>query len=155
MNLESWTQRAEIIASFAVVVTLVFLLLEVRSNTLAIERQAHLDRAESMAAPFLATPDLARVLAKVKAVDGMEPLNQAFAKRYDLSAEESIVWVRHLSAIWDGLQADYTYTGQTEQVDQFARSLLSYPDNQMYWKFQGAWYSADFRSYVESILANQ
>jgi hypothetical protein len=95
------------------------------------------------------------VLVKVKAVDGLEPLNQAFSKRYDLSPEESELWGRHLSAIWDGLQADYLYTGRSEQLDHFIQSLLSYPDNQMYWEFESAWFAADFRSYVESVRADQ
>jgi len=40
MRLQQWANWAEIIASFAVVVTLLILIQEVRGNTLALERQA-------------------------------------------------------------------------------------------------------------------
>jgi hypothetical protein len=107
MNTQAWAQRAEIVASCAVVVTLVFVILEIRSNTAAIERRATLDRATSLSAPFFMSPDMPAILAKVKAVDGLDPELQAFADRYNLSAEESILWTRHLGEIWEGLQADY------------------------------------------------
>ncbi len=155
MNLQSWAHRAEITASFAVIVTLVFLLLEVRNNTMAIERQANLDRAANLSAPFLATPDLSRVLAKVKAVDGVEPLTQAFSERYDLSVEESVLWSRHLFVIWGGLEADYLYSGSSEKLDRHIEDLLSYPDVQIYWEHNYVWHTEDFRLYVESIRADQ
>jgi hypothetical protein len=71
MNLQSWAHWSEITASYAVVETLIFLLVEVGNNTRAIERQANLDRSASISASFLTSPDLARILAKVKAVDGL------------------------------------------------------------------------------------
>jgi hypothetical protein len=155
MDLQAWAHRAEITASFAVVVTLVFVLFEVRNNTVAIERQVNLDRSAILSAPFLASPDLAEILAKVKAVDGLPPLTQAYSERYNLSVEQSIVWERHLYSIWDGLQADYLHSGPSEILDDYIRDLLSDPDEQMYWEHLAGFYTADFRSHVESTRTDQ
>jgi len=154
MNLQAWAQRAEIVASCAVVITLIFLIAEVRNNTLAIERQATLDRTESLASPFLTNPELARVLAKVKKVDGAEPLTRALSERYALTAEESILWARHLHAVWHGLEADYLYSGPSEWLDRYVKGLLLFPDGQIYWQYENAWHDADFRSYVERTREN-
>ena len=155
MDIQSWAHRAEITASFAVVVTLVFLLLEVRNNTMAIERQANLERSAGINASFLTSPDLARILAKVKVVDGLESLTQAYSERYDLSAEESIVWSRHLGIIWSGIEADYLYSGSSDTLDRYIDDLLSFPDEQIHWEHSKVLYDEDFRSYVEGIRADQ
>ena len=155
MNLQSWAHWAEITASFAVVVTLVFLLVEVGNNTSAIERQANLDRSTSMSASFLTTPDLATILAKVKAVDGFSPLIQAYSERYNLSAEQSILWGRHLDTIWAGLEGDYLYSGPSDMLDRYIEDLVSYPDEQIYWEYMDVFFTAGFRTYVESIRGDQ
>jgi hypothetical protein len=153
MNLQSWAHWSEITASFAVVVTLIFLLVEVGNNTRAIERQANMDRSASISASFLTTPDLAAILAKVKAVDGLPLLTQAFSERYDLSVEQSILWVRHLDTIWMGLEGDYLHSGPSDLLDIIVEDLVSYPDEQMYLEHVDALFTADFKLYVESIRA--
>jgi hypothetical protein len=151
MNTQEWAQRAEIVASCAVVVTLVFVIVEIRSNTAAIERRSILDRASTLNTPFFTSPDMPTILAKVKAVDGMDPIPQALADRYSLSAEESILWERHLNEIWIGLEADYLHGGPSEHLEWPIRGLLSTPDNQLYWDLVGSEFSAEFSSYVDSF----
>ncbi len=136
MKLQQWANWAEIAASVGVVVTLVFLLQEVRGNTLAIERQASLDRAASWTAPFFPSEDLPDILAKVKAVDGLNPGYQALVDRYDLTVEESILWDRHLASIWVRLETEYLYDGPSEGLERTVKGLLSNLDNQVYWEHQ-------------------
>jgi hypothetical protein len=62
----------EIAANLGVIVTLVLLVAEVRNNTLALERQALLDRSAAMNYPFLENPLMAEILADIKAVDGWQ-----------------------------------------------------------------------------------
>ena len=76
MKLQQWAHLAEIGASVGVIVTLLLLLQEVRGNTAAIERQASLDRTTAWTAPFFPSSDLPDILAKIKAVDGVEPANR-------------------------------------------------------------------------------
>ena len=91
MKLQDVTHWAEIIASVAVVLSLVFLTLEVRNNTRALDRQAIRDRSEALNAPFLDNSDLPAIIAAVKAVDGPEPSEQALVERYGITYEQATV----------------------------------------------------------------
>src|SRR3990170_2301333 len=111
MKLEKWVPVGELVASVAVVVSLVFLMREVRVNTRAIERQAVLERAQAINAPFLTESAVPEILAKIKAVDGAEAMEQAFIERYGLSHEEASIWARYLGVIWTGIEADFLVRG--------------------------------------------
>jgi hypothetical protein len=150
MSGRQWAQRIEIVASLSVILTLVFLILEVRGNTSAIERPITLDRWVSVTDVFINNSDLAETYVKIKAVDGVEPLVQAFIDRYALSAEESVRWTRGLMRVWGGLHADYLYSGPSQSLERQVRGLLSFPDNELFWRY---WIAPgglgdDFNSYV-------
>ena len=153
MKVERWTQWAEIAASLAVVVSLVFLIQEVRYNTAVTERQAVMDRAAAVNAPFVDESPLASIMAKIKAVDGPDEGVSAFVDRYDLSYEEAVRWSRHLSLIWIGLEADFVASGSSPRLERTTRGLLQSKDHQVYWEF-GAPQIADddFRKYARSFL---
>ena len=107
MSGRHWAQRIEIVASLSVILTLVFLILEVRGNTSTIERQIMLDQYVSVTDVFINNSDMAETFVKIKAVDGLEPLIQAFTDRYALSAEESVRWTRFLMLRWGGLRDEF------------------------------------------------
>lgn len=155
MKLDRWAHWAEIGASIAVVASLLLLIQQVHQNTLMLERQIALDRAEAFNTPFLDDSPLAGILGSVKAVDGLEPVEEAFVERYDLSYEESIRWVRHLALVWTVLESDYSAHGRSDPLDAVAWTLLGSPDNQLYWE-QGAPQvtNGEFRHYV-SLLRPQ
>ena len=156
MKVERWAHWAEIIASLAVVVSLVILVQEVRRNTAAIERQAVLDRATAVNGPFMEESPLPAIIAKIKAVDGADEIDSAFVDRYDLSYEEAVRWTRHLSLIWQALEADFLARGVSPESERMIKSLLAAPDNQLLWEM-GAPQVGDpeFRNYVADLLATQ
>jgi len=156
VKLERWVNWAEITASLAVVVTVVLLIQEVRGNTEAIERKATLDRATAFNSPFFTNPQLPAVLAKIKAIDGLDPIPQALIERYKLTSEEAILWERHLASIWMGLQADYSMRGESQELETTIRDLLTNPDCQLYWQHAtstGGWHAGntDFSNYVDRL----
>ena len=151
MKLQNWVRTAEITASVAVVVTLAFVAQEVRRNTLALERQAALERASAIASPFLGESGLPGVLAKIKAIDGLDPVPQAFVDQYGLSPEEAIIWERHLWLIWAGLEADFALTGGTPEITGLIGVLLSNPDNQTYYANVERQASEEFKDFVRRI----
>jgi hypothetical protein len=155
-KLEQWAQWAEIVASVAIVVSLVFLVQEVRYNTSILERQAVLDRTAAFNDQFFEDSPLPEILSKVKAVDGPEPLEQAFVERYGLSYEEAVRWVRHLSFVWSALEADYQMNGRSQALEAVASGLLDYPDNQLFWD-RGAPQIAtgEFRQYVAALRSGR
>lgn len=151
-RLDRWANWAEIVASIAIVVSLVFLVQEVRYNTVILERQATLDRMEAFNAPFLDDSPLPSILSEIKAADGYEPLEAALVARYDLSYAEAVQWGRHLSLLWTVMEADYRANGRSPALEGVALALLAAPDNQLFWD-QGAPQitSGEFRGYVAAL----
>lgn len=151
-TLEQAAHWAEIVASLAIIVSLVFLIQEVRYNNLILERQALMDRTAAFNSPFLQDSALASILARIKAVDGREPVEDALAERYDLSYEDAVRWNRHLSLLWTVLEAEYRSNGWSPILEGTARTLLSSPDNRLFWE-QGAPQvtSGGFRARVSEV----
>ncbi|MEJ2343017.1 MAG: hypothetical protein P8Y10_12515 [Gemmatimonadales bacterium] len=156
MKIEKLSRWAEIVANLGVLVSVLFLVAEVRDNTKTIKRQIVLQRADVMNTPFLESPSLARILSKVKSVDGWEgsPYEEAFVARYGDPIEDGIIWARHLAMVWAVLEADYELEGESPSLESRVRLLLSFPDNQMVWE-SGApqIFSPSFKAYVELIRA--
>lgn len=156
MKLEKYALMAEIFSAVAVVVTLIVLIQQVHANTAAIERQSLDERAARLVEPYLDSPMIREVYVKMKEKDGgTEPAVEAFKKTYGFTTEESVLWVRHLEWIWLGFEADYLATGPSDNFDRQLRDFLSYPDEQLFWKNRGAFYSTDFVDYVNSLTAGQ
>jgi hypothetical protein len=152
MKLERWAHWAEIGASVAVVASLLLLVQQVRQNTVMLERQIALDRATAFNAPFLDDSPLADILARIKVVDGPEPVEEALMTRYDLEYAEAVRWVRHLALVWTALEADFVANGRSDPLDGVAWSLLGSPDNRLYWE-NGAPQVTDsgFRDHVSRL----
>jgi hypothetical protein len=153
MKLQQWAHWAEIVSSVAVVVTLVFLIQQVRGNTQALERRATLDRVSAVNAPFFSAPELASVLARIKSVDGALPGPRSYAERYGLTDEEAILWDRHLTLLWMGLEADFRHSGGTGEIAAWVRDLLASGDNRLYWEANSSWHGAGFRAFVDAVAA--
>ena len=153
MKLQDVTHWAEIIASVAVVLSLVFLTLEVRNNTRALDRQAIRDRSEALNAPFLDNSDLPAIIAAVKAVDGPEPSEQALVDRYDITYEQATVLARQVNRGWVGMEADYVLSGESVPLKKRIQLNFSFPDQVLLWEVGGMPQvaNADFRAYVERV----
>lgn len=153
MTLEKWAHWAEIVASGAVIVTLVVLVQEVRGNTRALERQADLDRAAALTTPFFEAPELASILAKIKSVDGADPVVQALSDRYGLTSEEAILWERHLWRVWLEHEADFSRTGPSGELQAWIKGALATPDNRLYWDLRGPASGPGFRALVDGLAS--
>lgn len=147
-----WKDRMEVLVALSVVVSLIVLIVEVRTNTRAIERQSDLDYIEAFTQPFIDDVQMGDVLAKLKARDGDEPTVAALIDAYDLSDVEAAAWMRYLYRTWYGMEADYRYGGRV-MVEDRIRVLSPYPDFEIYWKTSGAIHSQEFRELVDEIRA--
>ena len=146
-----WAQRVEVIASVSVVVTLVLLIVEVRANTGALERQILLDRAANVTTPFMEGPALLEAFRRVKSIDGWGPLEAEFMEHYGLEPDQSVAWMMFLYKVWSGLEADYAFAGASDELTASVQGLLAIPDNQMYWKHSAGGFSPEFAAYVETV----
>lgn len=152
MKLERGAHWAEIGASVAVVASLLFLVQQVRQNTLMLERQFALDRATAFNSAYLEESRLPEILARVKEVDGAEPVEVAFVQRYGLAYEDAVRWARHLALVWTVLESDFSANGRSDALDAVAWSLLRSPDNRLFWESGGPQItSPEFRTYLEGL----
>jgi hypothetical protein len=152
VKLKELAQWAEIIASVAVVVSLVVLIVEIRDNTRAIEGESIKDRSALLNDPFVNSALNPSILAKIKKVDGWEPLEATFTERYGLTYEEAAIWARNLSMMWTGYEAQFISDGPTPELIETMQLLLQMPDNKMYWQAGAIQIrSAEFRTYVASL----
>lgn len=155
MRGKNWTQRIEMVASVSVVVTLVLLVVEVRANTGALERQTLLDRAANMATPFMEGPELLEAFRKVKSVDGWGQMETEFMERYQLEPAQAVAWTFFLYKIWNNLEADHAFAGPSNELTGSIQGLLAFPDNQLYWKYAAGQFSPTFVAYVEEVAPSQ
>ncbi len=156
MKLKRLAHAAEIFASFAIAVSLVFLILELRNNTLIQERQMQMDRNASLTDPYLSSPDVLKVYAKVKAVDGAEPLVEAFMDRYNLTPEEAVLWSRQVQSNWFVWQTNYLFGGPSKDLESTIRGIFKYPDVRIAYEInEDSLLSPEFIAYVESIIGEQ
>jgi hypothetical protein len=144
-----WRRWAELVAAISVVVSLVVLIVEVRANTKAVERQVLLDRTASVTGPFTSTPDLLAAFEKVKRVDGWDSMTTALMRRYGLEPGEATAWFMFLLNVWRGFEADFAYAGPSEELAASIRGTLQFPDNHLF--YETRMFSPEFAAYVESI----
>ena len=156
MRLREWVPAAEVFASVAIAISLVVLILEVRQNALIQERQMQLDQQAVFNDPYVASSEYAKILAKVKAVDGLEPNSQAYIDRYDLTVEEAGIWARFNINIWSGYQSQYFFSGPTEALEREIQGIFKYPDSMIIFDInEDSFLSAEFVKYVETIRNNE
>jgi len=155
-KLENWAHLAEILASVAVVITLIVLVHEVASSTESQERQMQLDRFMNYTDTFLGSSQLAEVYAKVKEVDGLEPLASAYAERYDLSPAEAVLWSRQVQRglfIW---HSDFLFAGPSEALERELAFIPTYPDLLLAYQInEDNLLSPEFIEYVDEVLSSR
>ena len=104
---------------------------------------------------MLNSPHLPRIYAKVKAVDGSEPLTQALMEAYNLDVEESVTWARYQHQVWFGLEADYLFRGPTQHLATLIKALISVPDSKLFWQHEkDRLFAAEFAAYVGSLAGD-
>ena len=123
-----WQKWMELIVGVSVIISLIVLIIEVRTNTHALERQSRMDYLNGITQPYIDDVSMGRVLAKVKAVDGRDENVLAFMAAYDLDEVEAAAWTRHLYNIWGGIEADYLYA-DSDQVESTIKALAIFPDS--------------------------
>ncbi len=126
MNWEAAGAIGEIVGALAVVVTLGYLAMQVRSAREAAADTNRLNRANNVMdiALALAThPDLARNLANA---EGITPYSESYAEMFDLDAEQagSVDWV-HCHTFWMhwGQYSSSTSPGDLDEIANVAASI--------------------------------
>lgn len=147
-----WKDAAELVGLAALTISVVVLIYEVRANTAAIGYQAKMDEIKAVAEPFFESDALSGVLAKIKTVDGFPPPIPAYQETYDLSAEEAILWTRHMIVLWGSIEATYLAYGPSAELERNINTLLTNQDNIIYVEQRAVLNaSREFLDYIQEV----
>ncbi|HKJ02509.1 MAG TPA: hypothetical protein VJ997_08645 [Longimicrobiales bacterium] len=122
-----------------------------RQLTLAIERQADLDRATALTTPFFYAPELASVLAKIKAVDGADPWSAPSPTGTTSPRRKPSPGERHPWLIWLEHGADFNRSGASGEHAAWIAGALATPDGALYWEKRGVFAAPAFRAFVDGL----
>ena len=152
MKLEKWALVAEIVSGFSIVITLIFLLFEVRANTeatLATTRQSLASRTEAFLLAQATSPAIAQLAGKARRDEELtyEELYQYAGQLGGLLrlAEEG-----YLQYLDGNLDAEYWRTRASNTVDSRLNSRLA-RELWYSWSEQG-WFTPAFREWLDREL---
>ena len=150
MELKKFALIAETVGGIAILITLVILVAEIRSNTRLIERQIILDQANADAR-MIDSPYLAPIYVKVKAITGeIPPAQAAFMKEYDLTLEEAARIVSYIVRDWTVLEADFDFG--TPGVDRRVKELLQFEGIMLVWMMEFSEQETEFAKFVNDQI---
>lgn len=144
MSIQELGSLGELISSVAVVVTLVMLIYQLRENTKAIESESVRRAADANFGLFVRSPDLRRVMAKIKERDGPLPGVAELADRYSLDLEDAELWFRYQGYAFAQIYEDYQRGADVRAKSEL---LLRYPDQLLYWR-----HAKELRIYDERFV---
>lgn len=151
-SLTEWSAMAEIIATVAVVVSLLFVAHTVRQNTLAVQAQNDNFLYEMQFArtrEISANPDLAAIYVKVRKGESLSEVERTrfiWDKYQELSTWE-LAYNRHR----DGLYSDEDWSGWDKYYQNYF--LEQFPKD--WWEEARIFYQQDFQDHVDAAYVRK
>ncbi|HYX48018.1 MAG TPA: hypothetical protein VE820_14505 [Sphingomicrobium sp.] len=154
MSIEQFADLAQIIASFGVVVSLVFVGLQIRQSTAALQRNEHNNTMEQWTVIRMAIAkhrDIAELMTS--GLGGERPLDAADQLRLEQMLQENAWAAFH---IWDRTRRGVFPKGTFEQTGgALLRIVLKTPLGQAWWKgAKTIGFIPDYVADVDSVLAD-
>lgn len=149
MNWDAIGAIGELLSSIVVIVSLVYIAIQVRDTKRAAQRTAHQDRQAALGRTVLTTPELAPILAKVNAIAGIPPFQKAMQETYGLSPAEAELYTRHVASGWRALETDFL-TGDLD-VRIPIRNRLEGSPSRRFIEYRGAFFDPRFMELVNRI----
>ncbi len=151
MSLLEWGALGELIGGVAIIISLIYVGLQIRQNTIAQKLSTAHRISEDLADLYLmpaASDDMAdifiRGLTDIDAVEGTDRLRfYGYLHKFFRTNENAHYQFTH------GALESQAYEGISEQF----RFIASTPGGRVYWQDRRSWYNDNFRDYVESLIA--
>jgi hypothetical protein len=153
-KIRSFAPIIELVSGIAVLVTLIVLVVEVRTNTQAVRLQATEYRSTAFLLPLINPETLPSLYAKVKEVDGLDDRTiTAMMERYEMTVEEAIQWTRFMGLNWSVIEYEYAANGPSVSLNSRIRGFLNATDLRLHFdNSPRRLFDNDFREYVESMI---
>jgi len=126
VNLDKINGWLTLIANLGVIAGLVFVGLELRQNTMAMDREIRTSFADNIHGSIAESEYLVPIVTKIMAAEGSDDFLKELREQYGLNAEEAQRWWRYWMQTWLRNQADWIYEGGTDCAGNVY--LLRYKD---------------------------
>jgi len=153
MPLDQLSNIAEIIAAALVIVSLIYVGLQVRQSTKAAyasTNQAHAEIANGMTGLINASNNLADILHQ--GASGLSSLKEGNLIRFMAFHDQIFV-------AYQGFYFQYLRGALDRRIwdtyKQATLSMLAQPGQQEWWKLRRSWFSEEFRNYVDDIATKE
>lgn len=150
-SLDSFAKVSEVIGAAAVVIGLLFVSLEIRTNTVAQQFSATQILVSEYNTVVSAINDGEFVCIYIRAGNDFTGLSQADKIRYSILMQPIFRTFEqlHYSAMRGTIDIN-VYSGFQQQ---FA-AIMQLTGNQQYWAIRGNWFGPVFQEYVQSVISN-
>ena len=150
MSLLEWGALGELIGGAAIIISLIYVGIQVRQNTMAQRLSTSHQIAEDLADVYL-FPSGSNEMAQIF-IDGLSgnelkgPAHMRFygyLHKFFRTMENAHYQFQYGALEWDAFE------GVTRQFQY----IVSTPGGQTYWRERGQWYTAEFSTYVDNLIA--
>jgi hypothetical protein len=150
-SLDSAAKISEVIAAAAVIIGLLFVVLEIRANTVAQQFSATQTLVSQYNAAVSAINDGEFVCIYIRAGNDFSALSQADKIRYSILMQPIFRTFEQLHyAELHGTIDLNVYSGFEQQI----AAVMQLPGNRQYWTARRNWFGPVFQEYMQIVIAN-
>lgn len=151
LTLDAAAKISEVIAAAAVIIGLLFVVLEIRANTVAQQFSATQTLVSEYNAAISAINDGEFVCIFIRAGNDFLGLSQADKIRYSILMQPIFRTFEqlHYSELHGTIDIE-VYSGFQQQI----AALMKLPGNRQYWEARGNWFGSVFQGYIQSVIEN-
>ena len=151
MNWEMTGAIAEVTGACVVLVSLIYIALQLRDAKVATNRATRLERNNALSRTVLNTPGLADILAKISEVDGSHEFVKEMQTTYNLSSAEAELYLRYLATTWRTLETDSLTLNDGAYIRTPIGAQLRIPSSKKFIEIQGRRYDERFIKIVNEV----
>ena len=149
LNWDAIGAIAELLGSVAVLVTLLYIAIQVRDAKRMNEISISANRTTNIAARIVDNPHLAEILAKIRVKTGQISAIEMAKHEWELSDAEAETWFRYMGTIYRGVEAQYLATGEVSK--SMILMVRSDPQAVLYFKYAKNLYQPSFVEAISSV----
>jgi hypothetical protein len=155
VNWEAIGAIGELGGSIVVLVSLLYIAIQVRDTKLGIERSARIERNNALSRTMLHTPEIASIVAKINEIDGSNVFVSEMVSTYDITTAESELYHRYLATAWRTLETDFVTLGDSVYVRTPVAHQLRIPSSRRFIETASRRFSPEFINMVDTIKREQ
>ena len=150
MNWDALGATAEIIGALLVLISLLYIAVQVRDTKVATLKSVRRDRNEILSKIILETPEIASAFAKVSSVDGQNQLRTELQQTYNFTPEELELYYYYLAYVWRNLEIDFS-SGDHQDLEIAIERRLNQPTFRKFINSIGHRFSPSFMEVVSKV----